>query len=286
MTRLLFCLSLIVGGLVSVRVAAAGGAISEGRFYSDLLDRPYHYTIYLPEGYATDACEYPAVYLLHGSFGTHWDWVRKGKVRETADRLIREGTIPPAILVMPGSESWWIDGYNEQAGTAFLEELIPYIENRYRVIPKRGWRGVAGLSAGGYGAVNFALSRPDLFGAAAAFSPASYHPLPPENSSAWRHPAFTREGEFDAELWTRQNYTAHLDSYSLQAHTVPLYISAGNRDPFGAVDYALTLETFLAPHQAGDLERQTFPGGHTWRVWRASLPAGLSFMFRYLGEPC
>lgn len=285
MLRKTICLCMILGEFAFARSAAGSGKISAGAFESDLLGRTYHYVTYLPEGYATARQDYPVVYLLHGSFGGHRDWVRKGNVKKTLDRLIREGTIPPVVVIMPGSLSWWIDGHNEPAATAFLEELVPHIEDSYRVVPERNWRGVAGLSAGGYGAVSFALSQPDLFGAAAAFSPASYAPLPPDNSSAWHHPAFAKDGHFDKELWARSNYTAHLRSYRAQDHVVPMYISAGDRDPFKAAEYALELEASLKSHQAGSLELDILPGGHTWRVWRASLPHGLTFMFRYLRGP-
>lgn len=286
MLRKVICLLVILSGLVSARVAGASGQVVEGEFYSGLLDRPYRYLTYLPEGYGFACSHYPVVYLLHGSFGGHLDWVKKGNVTAILDKLIRQGTIPPAIVVMPGSLSWWIDGYNEPAATAFLDELIPHIEDQFRVVPERSWRGVAGLSAGGYGAVSFALSRPDLFGAAAAFSPASYYPLPPGNSSAWNHPAFTTEaGLFDKELWARSNYTAHLESYRAQAKVVPMYISAGDRDPFNAAHYAANMETSLISHQADRVRLQIFPGGHTWRVWRASLPHGVTFMFNYLQGP-
>lgn len=285
MLRKTVCLCMILGELVFARVATADGQISAGAFDSRLLGRSYQYLTYLPEGYDESCKEYPVVYLLHGSFGNQRDWARKGNVKATLDRLIRAGSIPPVVAIMPGSQSWWIDGHNEPAATSFLEELIPHIEDTYRVVPERHWRGVAGLSAGGYGAVSFALSQPDMFGAAAAFSPASYDPLPPDNSSAWHHPAFARDGNFDRELWARSNYTAHLENYRAQDNVVPLYISAGDRDAYKAAEYASELEASLILHQAESLEREIFPGGHTWRVWRASLPQGLTFMFRYLREP-
>lgn len=285
MIRKIGVTSLLLLGLLSATTASAAGQVSEQRFYSEQLGRDYPYTLYLPEGYAVSHQAYPVVYLLHGSFGSESDWAQKGRLRRTADRLIRLGVIPPAIIVMPGSQSWWIDGHNEPARSAFLQELVPHIEENWHVVPEREWRGVAGLSAGGFGAVNFALSYPGLFGAAAAFSPASYHPLPPDNSSAWRHPAFVRDGEFDTALWERTNYRAHLDGYLSQELVVPLYLTAGDRDRLNAVHHARLLKSALEPHQLGQVHMDVLPGGHTWRVWRASLPRGLDFMFRHLQGP-
>ncbi|MFW6346154.1 MAG: alpha/beta hydrolase [Halomonas sp.] len=265
--------------------SASAGQVSQHSFVSPTLEREYRYSLYLPEGYAVSNQAYPVLYLLHGSFGSETDWVRSGRLRRTADRLIERGDIPPLVIVMPGSESWWIDGHNGAERSAFFDDLIPHIEQTWHVVPERDWRGVAGLSAGGFGALNFALERPELFAAVAAFSPASYHPLPPQNSSAWRHPAFQRDGAFDTELWERTNYRAHLDDYLAQSTTVPVYLTAGDRDRLNAVHHARLIENALRPRQPGDVRLDVLPGGHTWRVWRASLPRGLSFLARHLEGP-
>lgn len=265
---------------------ALASQVSHHRFHSELLGRDYPYTLYLPEGYHDSGLDYPVLYLLHGSFGSDRDWVTRGALKEIADRMIRQGRIPPALIVMPGSQSWWVDGHNEPARSAFLEELLPQVEEVWRVVPEREWRGIAGLSAGGYGTVNFILERPELFAAAAALSPASYYPLPPANSSAREHAAFlTPEGRFDADLWQRLNYPAHLDSYLTQDYVVPLYLSAGNRDVFDAVGHARRLQAALEENQPGQVPLEVLSGGHTWRVWRASLGPALAFMFRYLQPP-
>ncbi|GHE21822.1 alpha/beta hydrolase [Halomonas urumqiensis] len=277
----------LMGGvwLTFASSAHAAGQVSHQSFPSQVLERDYPYTLYLPEGYAVSNQAYPVIYLLHGSFGSETDWVDSGLLRRTADRMIRLGVIPPVVIVMPGSESWWIDGYNESARTAFMDELIPHIEDSWHVVPEREWRGVAGLSAGGFGALNFAFEFPERFAAVAAFSPASYHPLPPEQSSAWRHPAFQRNGEFDPTLWEQTNYTAHLDAYLAGDTMVPVYLTAGGRDHLNAVHHARLLQSALLPHQPANVRLDVLPGGHTWRVWRASLPRGLSFMSRHLREP-
>jgi enterochelin esterase-like enzyme len=285
MLRRIGPLVLLLAGLLPAWQALAAGQVSQQSFHSPTLGRDYAYSLYLPEGYAVSNQAYPVIYLLHGSFGGETDWVRGGRLRSTMDRMIRLGVIPPAIVVMPGSQDWWIDGHHEAARTAFLEDLIPHVEDTWHVVPEREWRGVAGLSAGGFGAINFALSRPELFGAAAAFSPASYHPLPPNNSSAWRHPSFQRDGEFDTRMWERQNYTAHVDDYLAQDLVVPLYLTAGDRDRLNAVHHARLVQSALLPHQPGQVPMDVLPGGHTWRVWRASLPRGLSFLFRHLEGP-
>lgn len=286
-----------LAGLWSLFNTAVAGEVHYATFDSPTLGHAYPYTVYLPDHYDANAAEpYPVVYLLHGSFGNERDWLAKGNLAQTADRLIRAGHIPPAVFIMPGSRSWWVDGHNEAARSAFFNDLMPHIENQYRVGATRALRGVGGLSAGGFGALNFALEKPEMFAAAAALSPASYLPYPPSNSSAHRHPAFLDEqGHFDTALWDQLNYPAYLEAYRINVTPrpsaeesdipiVPLYISAGRSDVYDAEFHARKLRQAMERIQPNDVRLDLYPGGHTWRVWRASLPAALTFMFQHIGK--
>jgi len=165
--------------LLALAGNSIAGTITHYLFDSATLERAYEYNIYLLDGYASDNLAYPVLYLLHGSSSSENSWPVRGNLRGTVDHLIKEGAIPPTIIVMPGSKSWWVDGHNESAETAFFTDLVPHIEGSYRAISERTGRLVAGHSAGGYGAVNFVLKYPDMFAAGAALSPASYIPYPP-----------------------------------------------------------------------------------------------------------
>ena len=271
-----FILAILLLGLPT---PGQGGQVTTATFPSITLGGPYPYAIYLPDQPAESGSGYPVVYLLHGSFGSASDWLEQGALEATADALIRGGIIPPTVVVMPGSKSWWLDGHNEAAATAFLSDLIPHIESAYQVTRERSGRFVAGLSAGGYGATRFALMHPELFAAAAALSPATYLPLPPANSSAYRHPAFLDStGNFDRELWQRNNYTAYWDDYRDSGLTVPFYINSGDHDEFAIAYHAAVLYETLRQHQPEDVELRIVDGGHDWNVWTSTLPDALIFL--------
>jgi enterochelin esterase-like enzyme len=262
------------------------GTITHYTFDSDVLGREYSYNVYLPDGYNTGDLAYPVLYLLHGSGGNENDWPVYGKVQSTVDYLIEEGAIPPTIIVMPGSKSWWVDGYNEDAETAFFSDLVPHIETTFSVISDRSGRLVAGLSAGGYGTINFVLEYPDMFAAGAALSPASYVPYPPTMSSANRHPAFQdTDGKFDKELWRRLNYTQHIDSYKAQDLVVPLYINSGDHDSLDIAFHAAVLFQSLREHQPDLVEFRVVDGGHDWEVWSKTLSEALAYIFRFSSRP-
>ncbi|KIQ69876.1 alpha/beta hydrolase [Wenxinia marina] len=226
------------------------------------------------------------MYLLHGSFGNEMDWLRNGNAKAIIDQAIEDGTIPPAVVIMPGSLSWWVDGYNEAAETAFFADLIPHIEATWRVIPEREGRVVGGLSAGGYGTVNFVLEHPDMFAAAAAMSPASYVPQPPETSSGNRHPAYLdAEGNYDPEKWTELNYTAYIDDYMAQDLLVPMFITSGDHDVFDIAYHGAVLYQALREHQPDAVEYRVIDGDHEWAVWQDNLPHALEYVFHHATWP-
>lgn len=278
---------LMSGALCSaLALPASAGEVSHHSFASETLGRDYAYNVYLPDGYEDGDLAYPVMYLLHGSFGNENDWVINGKMQPSVDRLIDEGAIPPAIIVMPGAQSWWVDGYNEPAETAFFKDLIPHVEATYRVVPEREGRVIGGLSAGGYGTVNFVLEHPDMFAAAAALSPASYVPVPPDHSSGNRHPAYLDEsGTFDPEKWEELNYTAYIDAYKAQDTVVPMYINSGDHDTFDIAYHAAVLYQALREHQPNAVEYRVVDGDHEWQVWVDTLPEALEYVFSYTSRP-
>ena len=268
--------------LNAVTAAARCGEVDTATFDSETLDKPYPFSIYIPDEAPANGGSYPVVYLLHGSFGSATDWLEQGALEATADALIREGIIPPTVVVMPGCQSWWLDGHNEAAATAFLSDLIPHIESTYPVSKERSGRFVAGLSAGGYGATRFALMHPERFAAAAALSPATYVPLPPANSSAYRHPAFLDgAGDFDQGLWQRNNFTAYWDDYRDSGLTVAFYINSGDHDEFAIAYHAAVLYETLRQHQPDAVELRIVDGAHNWEVWRSTLPDTLTFLLSH-----
>ncbi|MEP3274875.1 MAG: alpha/beta hydrolase-fold protein [Stappiaceae bacterium] len=259
----------------------------EGRsFYSRTLDRVYPYQIYLPTGYDSGRGRYPVLYLLHGSRNGEKAWVKSGRIQEVLDRLIAEEKLPPVLAVMPGHRgAWWIDNGRDQAETALISDLIPNIDQTYRTVGSREGRMIAGASAGGYGAVRFAIRYPDLFIAAAALSPAVYHPLPPGNSAAYREPAFLDDGVFDAVLWHDRDYRTDLPAYLEKRQPVAFYIAVGFADEFGIVDDAQALFNQLKDTHRDQLFFDLRSGNHSWRFWRETLEQGLVFMSRYIQRP-
>ncbi len=153
--------------------------VSHGRILESLsmasriLGREVKYSVYLPYDYETSTRRYPVVYLLHGYTDNETAWVQFGEVNHAADKAIARGEIPPMIIVMPDAGvTWYVNDYKgkERYEDMFFQEFIPFIDSHYRTRPQKEFRGIAGLSMGGYGTLLYALHHPDMFAACVAFS--------------------------------------------------------------------------------------------------------------------
>lgn len=252
---------------------ALGGTVRTHTFASVTLKRPWQYAIYLPDGYGSGKTRYPVVYLLHGNGGTTTDWITQGRLQETVDELIARRTLAPVVIVMPeGATDWYVDR-KEPIETAFFEDLIPHIESHYVVDRRREARVIGGVSMGGFGALRYALTRPERFCGALLLSPAIYADVPPASSAARRVGVFGTS-HFDPDIWHRLNYPALWNDYLNQAARVAMFIGAGSDDR-PIVGDASTLYDRLrrAGHPA---TLSIVAGGHTWDVWRALLGPGLA----------
>lgn len=264
--------------LIFATTAFAGEVFLE-TFRSEALGRDYKYTVYLPDSYKKDDKKYPILYLLHGAGGDENEWLAKGGLRETMDAMIARKLIKPMVVIMPGhTAAWWVDGAKEKGETALVKEVMPHAEARYRIDAVRSNRLIAGLSAGGFGALNLIMKYPQMFAASAILSPAVYDPVPPSHSSGVRQPPFQKDGKFDADLWKSLNYVSHIEGYKKSGVVVPLYINTGDHDTFSIAFHAATLFERLRLHQPDAIELRIVNGDHEWMVWRDTLADALQFM--------
>jgi enterochelin esterase-like enzyme len=274
-------------GAVAAALALSCSLAQAGEVYADavkstVLGMDLRFNVYVPDGYKTGTARYPVVYLLHGASGDEHDWTRKGGVVETLDALVKRGLMRPSVAVMPsiGPQSWFADGAVHKMETAMISELLPYVESHYRVGTARAERGIAGLSMGGYGALNLSLKHPQRFCAAGVISPAIYDPLPPETSAARRAPQLMRNGQFDPELWKALNYPSHLEAYSQAPQKVPMWIVSGDHDALGIAQMSANLYWRLLKIQPRQAELRIVDGDHEWAVFRDALPDALQYMDR------
>ncbi|MEQ1696598.1 MAG: alpha/beta hydrolase-fold protein [Hyphomicrobiaceae bacterium] len=269
-----------------------GFCVQAGELRRDFLPSPtlgenLNFVVYLPDGYEASRARYPVLYLLHGAGGDASEWTSATKLQTVADRMIASGEIPPVLIVMPECRGcWWVDSPRANIETAFWADLVPGLARRYRTIESREGRGIAGYSAGGFGAVRFALKYPDKFAAVAAFSPAVYSDVPPVQSMARAQLPFRlANGGFNATMWKARNYPALINGYTRQANRVPMFLVSGDHDKLGiAFETALLFKTMFEL-QGDSVEFRVVDGGHSTEVAAKALPDALKYLFRHLQKP-
>jgi enterochelin esterase-like enzyme len=275
----------IVFALVSLTGASIAWAsdVATREFDSSALARKWSYAVYLPDGYESSQLRYPVLYLLHGNGGNLNSWVDQGRIKPTLDRLIANGEIPAAIVVMPDAGTTWFVDRKENMESAVIRDLIPEVERKFNAIQARNGRLVAGLSMGGYGAMRFALKYPEMFAAAGLLSPAIYEPTPPATSSAQRVGVFGAPN-FDAAVWKSLNYPALWDAYLAKKTPVPMYINSGDDDDFYIEAEAAKFYSLLRRNKQ-PAELRIVNGAHTWAVWESTIADALRYLFRYAAPP-
>lgn len=273
---------LLVLLLCLLGLQAQAGEITRAAAPSPSLKRDFPYLVYLPDGYASSTNRYPVLYLLHGAGGDETDWVVRGHIKEVADGLIARGAIPPSIIVMPGCPTcWWVDGRQDKAESAFWNDLVPNIDRTYRTIARREGRVVAGVSAGGYGAVRYGLKYPDRITAIAALSPAIYSDTPPAESAARIQPPFMgADGKFNQTAWATRNYPSLLAAYYAQPNRVGVYVLSGDDDTLGIAFESALFHKRLSARQPGLCELRVLDGEHSWSLWASALPDAMTYLYR------
>ncbi|RPD48837.1 alpha/beta hydrolase [Paracnuella aquatica] len=264
-----------------------GKIVDQNTVASKLMKRPVNYAVYLPPGYETAQRSYPVVYLLHGYTDDHNAWVQFGEVGRLADKAIADGTIPPMVIIMPDADSsWYINAYDgkESYEDFFVQEFIPTIEKSYRIKAEKRYRGIAGLSMGGYGTLIYSLKYPHLFTAAAPLSAAVF-----DDAAMKGMPEATWERTF-AQLYGRGlkgdsrmndawkknsilNIVATTPADSLKK--VRYWIDCGDDDFLikGNCLLKIALTEKGVPH-----EFRIRDGAHTWTYWRTGLIDALAFI--------
>ncbi|HEY6609221.1 MAG TPA: alpha/beta hydrolase-fold protein, partial [Candidatus Limnocylindria bacterium] len=144
-----------------------------GNALGDPHRRPLY--VYTPPGYDADPeRRYPTVYLIQGLTGQLDMWRNRSfggpTVVEAVDAWFAGPDSAPAVVVFV--DAWTSLGgsqFVDSAGTGryhtyLCDEVVPFVDARYRTLDAAAHRGIAGKSSGGYGAMITPMLRPDLFG--------------------------------------------------------------------------------------------------------------------------
>jgi len=249
---------------------------------SEILDMECKYAIYLPPGYEISERSYPVLYLLHGAGDDQTGWIQFGEVRHIADKAIKEGKATPMIIVMPDANTGQRGYTNDVRGNwryedFFFEELMPFVEDKYRIKSEKRYRAIAGLSMGGGGTFYYALHRPDLFSSACPLS-ASTGPASRQDVERYMNRRDMPEADDEKmnEWYAKYSVLEMIKNMpSDDIKSVKWYIDCGDDDFLYEGNSLVHIEMRKKeiPH-----EFRIRDGGHNWTYWRESLPEVLQFI--------
>ncbi|HEU0103694.1 MAG TPA: alpha/beta hydrolase-fold protein [Mycobacteriales bacterium] len=178
-----------------------------GNPLGDPHERPLN--VYVPPGYDDEPeRRYPSIYVLQGYTGHLAMWDNRTPYRqpfyESADRVFATGAAPPAVMV-------FVDAWTAYGGSQFVDspatgayhsylcdEVVPWVDARYRTLPLPAHRAVTGKSSGGFGAFITPMLRPDLFGALASHAGDALYEYCYLDEFAQATRALR---EYDADIW-------------------------------------------------------------------------------------
>jgi enterochelin esterase-like enzyme len=260
-------------------MAQSGKVYDNLSMTSKILKGERKYAVYLPPDYEGSERSYPVLYLLHGATDDHSGWVQFGEVLHITDKAIRNGTATPMIIVMPDADTGRMGYFNIadwKYEDFFFEELMPHVEQKFRIKGEKRYRAVAGLSMGGGGSFMYALRHPELFSSACPLS-AYVGPLTMEQLK--QQMVRRKESYSDDELKSYfENYNALnlIESVPVEdIKSVRWYIDCGDDDFLyeGNSLVHIAMAKKKIPH-----EYRVRNGGHSWTYWRESLPKVLEFV--------
>jgi len=278
-------LCFLVAGALSAQVSR--GIVQEGLIIkSKLLKKDVRYTVYLPYDYDSSNRYYPVVYLLHGYSDNDMGWLQFGEANLYADKAIADQEIPPMILIMPDAGvSYYINNHDNSVPYEdfFIKEFMPFIEQKYRIRAEKRYRGVAGLSMGGFGALIYALKHPDKFAACGAFSAAvrTVESFSEMSEERWKRGASVLYGP---DLGGENRITDHLLNNNIihlvetgdvkRIGSVRFWIDCGDDDFLYKGNSMLHI---LMRDRKIKHEYRVRNGGHSWSYWRTGLIDALKF---------
>lgn len=139
-----------------------------GNPLGDPATRPLY--VCTPPGYdAEPGRRYPTIYVLHGMTGQARAWFNVSPFARNLPETLDELALEAIVVLVDGftalGGAQWVDSPAIGAyGTYLCEDVVGLVDSRFRTLPAPGHRALAGKSSGGFGAIVWALRRPDLFG--------------------------------------------------------------------------------------------------------------------------
>ena len=253
---------------------------SQINFFSDILASRCTLNVLLPQDRPVETNNnyhppFRVLYLLHGYSDDQTAWQRWSSI-ECYVEGFNLAVIMPAV-----QNSFYSDmAHGGRFFTYLTEELPALIHNLFPLSTERLDTFVAGLSMGGYGAFKLALTRPDLYSAAASLSGALdicevVKESDDSGNSAWLDSMRNNFGDLDKVPGGPHDLFALAQKASRSTVKPRLYQYCGTEDFLYADN--LRFRDFIRP-LGFDYTYTETPGDHKWKYWDAEIQKVLAWL--------
>ena len=242
----------------------AHGNIRYEFYESSVTGRLRDCLVYTPPGYDDSDKEYPVLYIQHGSGENETGWFWQGKLNFIMDNLLAAGKAEEMIIVANCGYAY--KGRQDLEATPMdiekliMQDVIPFIEKKFRVKKGNENRAIAGLSMGSYQALYTALKNLGTFPYIGVFSGG----LSPMASAAGRDSS---------------HYALLKDPDRMNSEVKLLFCTHGTEE-MGHFQKVDAEAEELIKNGLRVLETYTCPGVHEWQVWRHSAHEFLQKIFK------
>jgi len=253
------------------------GSVAAVSYYSKTLQKFRRMHVYTPPGYETSTQKYPIFYLLHGAGDSDDSWSSVGRAGFILDNLIAAGKAKPMVVVMPAGHTTQETPragatpaprglmFNDDFVREFSNDIMPFVETRYRIIADRAHRAIAGLSMGGGHTLYIAIPHLDQFAYIGVYSSGALGILPLTRRNPNDQPPATPPPAPAPDPAFENENKAQLDNPALKKGLKLLWFSTGSAD-FLLPTTKATVDLFKS-HGFSPVFQES-PGGHTWINWR------------------
>lgn len=141
------------------------GRIDTFTLSSKILGYDKEVRVWLPQGYDDSDRKFPLLIVNDGA-----SWQDKGLMTNTLDNLVGKSVEPLIVAFVPAYDQWWLEAGGSRTDDYLkmqVEELIPALEERFRLEDQAAGRGVMGTGFYAISAAYAALKYPEVFGKAA-----------------------------------------------------------------------------------------------------------------------
>jgi len=240
-------------------------ALVQCNFFSETLGLSTSMTVILPQqttrqigmSGVVSRDRHPTLWLLHGGSDDDTIWLRRTAIERYVAPLGLAVVMPQVHL------SFYTDmAYGGKYGTFLMDELPKLARSFFPLSDAREDNFVAGLSMGGYGALKWALSRPDQFAGAAGMSTANFATM----NWGEQRPEFMKLvfGEGSPEGTHNDLYHLINQCDQVSGPKPKFYQNCGTEDFL----YAANLDLKSAFEKSSlDYTYSEEPGLHDWAFW-------------------